>query len=85
MHELFSTNEKLKDMNAIRRQHLRALREWIQYQESSDIDIELFTEDILYSQCDHLSAERDSGCKVDSYKSQENPFVWDGDIFKLGV
>ena len=42
---------------------MRALRSWIKYQESSNIDIAFITEEILEIPCDNLSEERDSGGK----------------------
>ena len=81
MSELFSKNDRLKGINVIRRQNLKDLSAWVQDQDSSDIDIELFTEDILEIQCNNFSDKIESGDKRDSYKYQENSFVWDEYMF----
>ena len=83
--ELFKANVALETMRVARRQNLRALRAWLQDQDPAGIDLALFTDDVLEGQCDNLSAERDTAGKGDSDKSQDKPFIWDGDIFALGT
>ena len=64
---------------------LRDLVDWIQDHEASNIYPVLFTEDTIEGWCDNISAKRESKGKLDSDKSQDSPFVRNGDIFKLGV
>ena len=85
MKELFDASVTLENMRVARRQNLRALRTWLQDQDPGGIDLDLFTEDALEGQCDTLSAEREGAGKGDSDKSQDKPFVWDGDIFRLAT
>ena len=85
MKELFNSNVVLECMKVVRRQNLRALRAWLHDRDPRNIDLSEFTEDVLENQCDSLATEREVGGKGDSDKSQDKPFVWDGDIFKLGA
>ena len=85
MYELLYANNHPKGMEVIRHQNLRSLRDFIWYQKEKNIYISLSTEYILESQCDNLSTKRESGGKGDSDKSQDNPFFWDLDMFKLGM
>ena len=84
MKELFKATATLESMQTKKKQNLRALRAFLLDCDRDNIDLTLFDDDALETQCESLSSEKESSGKADSDKSQDKPFVWDGDIFQLG-
>lgn len=72
-------------MRVIRWQNLQALRARLQQIDPGNIVIRDFDMDALEKICNSLMTERDASSKGESDKLQDKLFIWNDNIFNIGI